>query len=178
MFVFVISYIFIYSWAHKSLDTYLQVAERKVNCRCRQTRLCVNLLQGRAVNETKWLPLLSHWRQFGRGFLGNANLVSHWARGEMVLLYTRIDSLDFVFSSVLPSVSAAVIIVTQSGLCSPRERKLSDKKNKSEMFSAFTRKLWEGHRLYSKHFFLWALKTSFLCILCPFLAKRVNLIWC
>lgn len=107
---------------------------------------CANLLQGRAVNETKWLPLLSHWRQFGRGFPGNANLVSHWAWGEMVLLYTHINSLDFVFSSAVPSVSAAVIIVAQSGLCSLCEHKLSDKTNKSEMAS---QKFLEGHRLYS-----------------------------
>lgn len=74
---------------------------------CRQPR-CESLtsLEARAVNETKWLPLLSHRWQFGRGFPGNANLVCHRGRAETVLLQSNSNSLGFVFPSALRSVSA------------------------------------------------------------------------
>lgn len=36
---------------------------------------CACVPKGRAVNETKWFPLLSHCWQFGSGYLGNTNLV-------------------------------------------------------------------------------------------------------
>lgn len=51
-------------------------------------------------------------------------------------LTSNSNSLDFVFSSVLPSVSAGVIIVMQSSLFISHE--LSDEEHKSEMFLVFT----------------------------------------
>lgn len=67
-------------------------------------------------------------------------------------LSSNSNSLDFVFSSILPSVSAGVIIVMQSSLLLSRGRQLSDESHKSETFLVFTLKLRGEKGLYPNYF--------------------------
>ncbi len=76
-------------------------------------------------------------------------------------LTSNSNSLDFVFSSVLPSVSAGIVM--QSSLFISQGHKLSDENYKSEMFVVFTLKLRGRKALYSSCFsYLFSLRGHFL----------------
>lgn len=78
-------------------------------------------------------------------------------------LTSNSNSLDFVFSSILPSVSAGMIIVMQSSLFISQGHERSDENYKSEMFLVFTLKLWGRKGLYLNCFsYLFSSRGRFL----------------
>lgn len=64
-------------------------------------------------------------------------------------LTSNSNSLDFLFSSIPPSVSAGVVRVMPSGLLISHGREISDEKHKSQMFLGVLLQLRTGKGLYS-----------------------------
>lgn len=102
------------------------------------------MAKGKTDNVTKWLPFLSHCLQFGWGFPGNTNLVSHWGQGEMWWrrrnnphIQRRPPRISFLVNSPI-GVSRCD---SSSALFFPHGSKITDENLKSQMFFIFTLKL-------------------------------------